>query len=114
MRDVLPYSHREDDPHKPLAQGAYFCGAVPMIVGTSILAGFATTHFESFVMAGLLWLAVGLVIVLCGFGIAHTYARRSKESLARGDISQMPRRRKMLLLLWLNFPVAFGCVVLGI
>ena len=115
MQSVLNYAApRGPDPHRKLLRAAYICGVTPMCVGVTILTAFAATKISVLILAGMFWIVAGFFIVLIGFGCAIKYRQRCEASQEQGEMGPMPRRWPALLLLWLNFPIAYLCFGFGV
>jgi hypothetical protein len=111
---VLDYAHAgEFRAHPALLTLSRIAGIAPLTLGVGELLLFVLTGSPAFALAGFYTLILGGVVVVCGLVFVLIYLRQAKranldrtESLRRGRIA--------LLILILNFPVAFACAAIGI
>lgn len=86
---------------------ACICALIPLLVGCSVYVTWRLTHWQWLEFAGFYTILTGLLLSLVGFGF-YLSARASTRKLDK-DQRRKPSRRTTigLLLLLLNFPVAF-------
>ena len=92
---------------------AVYCGAIPLVLGVSILFGYYTTHAEILPVAGFLTILVGSMMFLVGIislTISYGNLPRADGRLATKDLRQL---WIVLLLLLSNFPVGLLCLWAG-
>src|SRR4051794_13746211 len=114
MTQVLNYASPQSapPPNASLRRFILFCGWMPMVVGFSILLAFEVTHWEPFPFLGLLWIAVGTIVVAIGTVMLLTYL------VCELRVGRQPGRTLlhcflMLVLLLSNFPAAWLCILMA-
>ena len=91
---------------------AVICGALPLLGGAGVFAAWLTERSESLMVTGLFVIAGGCIVFLVGCGFLRAYINYHR----RGRRLEPAVRRKVIaasLLLFSNFPAAFGCVALA-
>jgi hypothetical protein len=86
---------------------AVYCGAIPLVIGLLVFAAWLVTGWERLMPIGVLVMAGGTLLVVVGIVALAVHAYR--ELRTRGAAIGSARRMLLtLLLLLVNFPVAFS------